>query len=182
MNRVTKVLVMSAMFLVLGIAIGYTLANKKKSPSLEANKEAGIGQALSGEIAVFDQNGVKRTLSEYRGKAVMINFWASWCGPCLTEMPSIYQLYEMYKARGFEVLAISLDDNLDSGVSALFQKVGKAPFPIFEGTKSELLQQFPLEGVPYTVLIDRNGVVRYSKAAALNWLTKENRERVEKIL
>ncbi len=97
-------------------------------------------------------------LSSYRGKVVLLNFWATWCGPCRSELPRFDRWQAKYQARGLQVLAISMDDNpaLARGV---VEKL-RLQFPVVMGD-SELGGLYGgIFGLPVTYLIDRNGIVR----------------------
>jgi len=110
---------------------------------------------------------------EFAGKVVLVNFWAAWCGPCLKEMPSIYRLHEMFNDRGFSVLAVSMDDDMDQGLATLTRIAGKPPFPILKGIEQAIANRFPIEGLPFTVIVDRKGVIRYAKPGERDWIDKE---------
>lgn len=98
-------------------------------------------------------------LHEQRGRVVMINFWASWCGPCREEMPHLSRLYEKYRASGFTVLAINIDE--DPGKAArLAQQLGMR-FPVLLDTGKQVSRTYDLSAMPSTVLVDRDGRVRY---------------------
>jgi len=98
-------------------------------------------------------------LSELKGKVVLINFWATWCGPCVQEMPLMQMIYKKYKAEGLEIISISTDD--------LTYKVGpfaarrKLDFPVFLDTG--LKERFAAQAIPVNVFVDREGRARYRK-------------------
>lgn len=94
-------------------------------------------------------------LSDLRGKVVLINFWASWCGPCIAEMPSLNNLYSHFNRRGFEVLAIGVDDSREN----LQKEADKANLSfklLFDGD-STVKSKYRLTGVPESFIIDRQG-------------------------
>jgi len=126
--------------------------------------------------------GERKTFREYRGKLVLVNFWASWCAPCIREMPSIYKIYAKLKGRGFSVLAINMDDNPEEGNAFLKRKIGVPPFDMFKGIDSEILSLFPIQGLPHSAIIDRNGKIVYSKPGEENWASKEMEKLLEGFL
>ena len=97
------------------------------------------------------------TLSGLKGKVVLVNFWATWCGPCREELPNLVRLYEKYKGRGFEVIAISIDE--DRKKVPQFVREYKLTFPVFYDVGMK--DYFNASGVPTNVFIDREGKMRY---------------------
>jgi peroxiredoxin len=103
--------------------------------------------------------GANLRLKEQRGRVVMVNFWATWCGPCRQEMPQLNRLYEKYKASGFVLLGVNVDD--DTGKAAeVAAKLG-VTFPVLLDTDKTVSKMYDLSTMPSTVLIDRDGKVRY---------------------
>ncbi len=100
-------------------------------------------------------------LSDLRGKVVMINFWATWCGPCAKEMPHLVKMYEKYKQGGFEILAISVDSKQDRYKVPLFAEKHSLTFPVlYDEGVSEL---YSVVGYPTNIFIDRQGNVRFKQ-------------------
>jgi thiol-disulfide isomerase/thioredoxin len=101
------------------------------------------------------------TLSNLRGKVVLVNIWASWCPPCRAEMPAIDRIYKEYETQGFEVLAIDTtyqDDLVDA--KAFVQTLGLS-FPILLDRTGEVSQLYLLRGLPSSYFIDREGIIRH---------------------
>jgi thiol-disulfide isomerase/thioredoxin len=98
------------------------------------------------------------TLSELRGKTVYVDFWASWCAPCLRSMPLINELYAQYRDQGFEVIAINVDDPIEDGREFLLDT--PLDYLIAADTKNEVLEQYGVRGMPTSFLIDSEGIVR----------------------
>lgn len=115
-------------------------------------------QDTAPEFTLTDLRGVRHTLSEYRGKVVVINFWASWCRECTEELPSLVTLYEKFRRRGLVVLGITTDQKRDP-VDPLLKKY-QVTYPVILNTAGgQLLKQYGVIGLPSTVVIDRKGVI-----------------------
>ena len=99
------------------------------------------------------------SLAQYKGQVVMINFWASWCGPCRQEMPVLEQLHKKYKPMGFTMLGVNVEP--DSALAAQFLKATPVTFPILLDTKSEVSKLYSVPGMPTTVIVDRKGTLRW---------------------
>jgi peroxiredoxin len=98
-------------------------------------------------------------LDELKGQVVMINFWATWCGPCRQEMPLLAQLAQKYEPLGFTLLGVNVEP--DSAAAVAWLKNVPVSFPILFDTDSAVAGRFGVEGMPSTVFIDRAGKVRY---------------------
>lgn len=98
-------------------------------------------------------------LSEHMGEVVLLNFWATWCGPCRQEMPLLDELYNKYRRAGLVLLSVNLDDGADR--AAEMAKALKITYPVLLDTRKEVSRAYQVGTMPVTVLIDREGVVRY---------------------
>lgn len=114
--------------------------------------------ALAPEINLPSPEGQELALSSLRGKVVMIDFWASWCGPCRKENPAVKQIYEKYKDKGFEIYAVSLDNNKDQWKAAI-AKDGLTWKHVSDlgGWKSSAAQLYSVHSIPQTFLLDEEG-------------------------
>lgn len=125
------------------------------SPLLAANAP----QAAAPDFTLKSNSGENLKLSELRGQVVLINFWASWCGPCRQEMPLLDQIYQQYKPLGFTVLGVNVEENPNQAY-LLLNKV-PVSFPVvFDGTNS-VSKMYNVIAMPTTVIVDRNGNIRY---------------------
>lgn len=102
-------------------------------------------------------NNIK--LSELRGEVVMINFWASWCGPCRQEMPLLETLYSDYKDYGFTLLGVNVDENQEAADKLLKQI--PVSFPVLYDASSSVVELYDVDAMPSTILVDRDGNMRY---------------------
>jgi len=120
---------------------------------------AGIAQAPAPDFTLKSDSGENLKLSELRGEVVLINFWASWCGPCRQEMPILSQLHDKYKAMGFTVLGVNVEENSSDARKLL--KDLPVSFPVLFDNDSTVSKQYDVLAMPSTVLVDRNGNIRY---------------------
>jgi peroxiredoxin len=98
-------------------------------------------------------------LADLKGQVVLINFWASWCGPCRQEMPVLEQMYRKYKTAGFTLLGVNVEPKSNDAVG--FLKSTPVSFPILFDTQSKVSNLYEVSGMPSTVIVDRKGKVRY---------------------
>ncbi len=120
---------------------------------------AGTDQAPAPDFSLKSDSGENLRLSELRGEVVLINFWASWCGPCRQEMPVLSELHDKYKAMGFTVLGVNVEENSDEARKLL--KDMPVSFPVLFDNDSSVSKQYDVAAMPSTVLVDRNGNMRY---------------------
>ncbi len=118
----------------------------------------GVGDEM--EIAFTDLSGTKIDLAKMKDKVVLVDFWATWCGPCIAEMPNVIAAYEKYREQGFEVLGISLDE--DKAALEKFIAEKKMNWPQFfdgQGWANELARKHGIQSIPATFLIGKGGKV-----------------------
>ncbi len=149
--------------------------------SSEINREdlfskAGIQIIKSGKEApnfsLEDLKGKKSELKHFKGKVVFLNFWATWCGPCKEEMPSMEALYNQFKEKDFVFLAISVDYEGVKPVKEYIEKQ-RYTFPVLIDPKCETLDLFEVKGIPTTFLIDKKGIVIGRAIGPKDWKRPE---------
>ena len=118
------------------------------------------------DFTLRTMGGPNLRLQEQRGQVVMVNFWATWCGPCRQEMPHLNRLYEKYRASGFVLLGVNVDDDARNAVEVA-TKLG-VRFPVLLDTEKTVSKLYDLATMPSTVLIDRDGKIRYIHRGYLN--------------
>ena len=130
------------------------------------------------EFSLPDLKGDMTSFSEYRGKVVFLNFWATWCKPCEEEMPSMQHLYETLQKRDFVMVAISVDKE-DTDVIQEFVDEYGLTFEVLHDRKGRIKEAYKTTGVPETYIIDQNGVIAEKVMGARKW---ENAYAIKTIL
>jgi peroxiredoxin len=114
-----------------------------------------------------DLSGNEVSLEDYRGKVILINFWATWCLPCRIEMPSMEKLYAKFNNDGFTILAIDMLEDAD-GVRA-FKEEYKLNFPILLDSDGSVAQFYGVMSIPTTYIVDREGYIIGGAIGARDW-------------
>lgn len=117
-------------------------------------------------------NGKMVSLSDYRGKVVLVNIWATWCTPCVDEMPSMEKLYQKLKGEDFEILAVSIDF-LGLKVVAPFMKKYKLTFPALIDSAGTIRIAYGTTGIPESFIIDKDGILVKKIIGPLDWASSE---------
>ena len=120
---------------------------------------SGLAGKEAPDFVLKSSGGQNMRLSEYRGDVVMINFWATWCGPCRQEMPLLDDLYTRYQRVGFNLLGVNIDDDSRRAMQ-MIEELG-VKFPVLFDESKEVSRLYEVEAMPVTVLVDRNGTVRH---------------------
>ena len=121
-------------------------------------------------------------LTDYRGKVIFLNFWATWCKPCQEEMPSMEQLYRAYEKDGLVILAVSIDRVTTKKDIPPFVKSMNLTFPVLVDSWGQTDKRYKLMGVPETYIIDRDGVLREKVIGPRDWTRKENLAVIDELL
>ncbi|MGD9850351.1 MAG: redoxin domain-containing protein [Nitrospirales bacterium] len=133
------------------------------------------------DFQLLDMNGRSVALSDMQGKVVLLNFWATWCGPCRVEMPSMEVLYQSYRDKGLEILAVSVDEQ-GPAVTRPFQEDKKLTFPILHDRDYQVGLLYGARSLPMTYIIDRKGTIRERVFGSREWDTPNARQSILKIL
>lgn len=120
-------------------------------------------------------------LVDYKGKVVLLNFWATWCMPCREEMPSMEALWQKYKEQGFVVVGISNDEGSKKRVEK-FTELLDLSFPVLLDPDGEVNDLYRVSNMPTSFLIDRNGKIISHIVGSDDWLSPEAIQLVEKVL
>ncbi|MBI5074031.1 MAG: TlpA family protein disulfide reductase [Nitrospirae bacterium] len=132
-------------------------------------------------FALSDLQGMKHTLSDYTGKVVLINFWASWCGECITEMPSLNTVHTQFSDRGLAVLGVTVDRITEDARAAA--KKARIAFPILVDARGEVfIRKYAVIGLPTTIVLDRKGVIREILVGSQDFQEKKIRDMLVSLL
>lgn len=148
--------------------------------------DAGIVSALPGAGAVApdfaskSDSGRNVRLSELRGQVVLVNFWASWCSPCRQELPLLNKIYTQYRAAGFMLLAVNVDDNRKDAEAMLKRLDLRFP-TLFDGSKN-VAKLYGVDTMPATLVIDRDGRVRYVHRGYYEGYERKYEQQVRELL
>ncbi len=169
-ERGRDLLVGGAFLLVVGALVGIGWLTREPVVALEPG-----GPAPSLELPRM--RGGMLSLAELRGQVVIVNIWATWCGPCVKEMPSLQRVYEEYGDNGLEIVAVAVDDrpgerqpdgSVEGLVSEFVDRLGLT-FPVVLDPTGGTERSFGTEYLPTTVLIDRQGRVRHREVGGRSW-------------
>lgn len=132
----------------------------------------GVGMVVP-DVTLQDLGGRPVTLSSFRGRAVLVNFWATWCVPCRAEMPEIQSAYHAHEQEGLVVLGINLQEDAQE-VQAFQQELG-ITFPLLLDQNGDTTRLFRLTGLPTSFFIDRQGVIRDIQVGAMSRATLDSK-------
>ncbi len=168
---------------VVGCDSGYSEFSNVSSNSHLAAMKRGWPQigATSPPFTLVDLEGRQVSLSDFRGKVVLLNFWATWCGPCRVEMPSMEALYKELRRDGFEILAVSVDAQ-GSAVTRPFQEAMGLTFPILHDPDYEVGGAYGARTLPISYVIDRNGIIQHRVVGARDWHSPKAKEFIQSLL
>ncbi len=157
-------------------------AARHSAASVAPVATAGVGLgALAPNFKLWDLRGRPVSLSDYRGKVVLVNFWATWCGPCKVEMPAMERLYREFSGQGFEILAVSTDAQ-GVAVTRPFKESMGLTFPILHDSDYRVGFRYGARTLPMSFVVDGRGVVRHRIFGARDWHSPEARRLVQSLV
>lgn len=137
--------------------LGILLLSSLAVPAKDGPKIGEVAPSFQGVTI----HGEKIELADFKGKVVLIDFWASWCGPCREEMPYLAELHHRYQNSGFEIIAVNIDEKPENAKKFINELSQNIRFPIIKDPRQEIPPQFQFKGMPSTILLDKNGVIRF---------------------
>jgi thiol-disulfide isomerase/thioredoxin len=123
------------------------------------------------DFELLNLNGERIKLSDYHGKVVLLNFWATWCPPCRTEIPSLQRLYEEFEDEDFIILAVNLQEDKNWILS--FMEGNKMSFPVLLDTNNKAWSLYGTSGIPTTYIIDKQGKMISRIIGGIDWYSAE---------
>ncbi len=132
--------------------------------------------------ASLDGSGRVKGIADYRGEVVLINLWATWCGPCVIEMPSIQRLYDRYRDDGLRVVGVAVDDPGFEGRIREFVNEHRLTFEILHDGSGDIEQAYQSMGLPATFIVGRDGRIRKLHLGAADWDSRANRAVIAQLL
>lgn len=117
---------------------------------------------------IDDQDNI-HSLSDYKGKVVLLNFWATWCGPCVEEMPGLEKLAKSMIGKDVEILAVSIDAKGIPAVQDFYKELDIIGLPIYLDRRGKAFKDFKLQALPTTMVIDRKGDVVAKVMGSIEW-------------
>jgi peroxiredoxin len=136
--------------------------------------------ATAPDFTLRSIGGANLRLAEQRGQVVLVNFWATWCGPCRQEMPHLNRLYDKYRSAGFVLLGVNIDDD-PRAAADLATKLG-VHFPVLLDTDKKVSRAYDMSAMPATLLIDRDGRVRHIHRGYRDGVERTYEEQVRGLL
>lgn len=132
------------------------------------------------DFSLKSSTGRNMRLSELRGEVVLLNFWATWCGPCRQEMPQLGRLYTQYREAGFTLLGVNIDDSR-ANAETMVKKLG-VHFPTLFDSDKRVARLYDVDTMPATLLIDRDGRVRYVHRGYRDGYERKYQEQIRELL
>jgi thiol-disulfide isomerase/thioredoxin len=176
--------------LIVGAAVGAMLLIKTKSTETAAPQK--INPALPGQVSVgsilpdFEirkfPEGTSVKASQFKSKVTLINFWATWCEACMVEIPSIIKLRDTYKSKGFEVVAVNLDDDAKTAVPPVVKSF-PGELPVFRDLEdSPLAELFDVHAIPLSIVMDQSRKVLFIETGERDWFGSDTKSQLERWL
>ena len=173
MNKTTKLIFAIAAFalLLLVAVLGYKYLSKQYKP--QNNASIANSQVKATDFTVKDASGNDVKLSDFKGKPVVMNFWASWCPPCRGEMPDFNKLYQQYSTKGVVFLMVNLTDGQRETIDTAtkFVKDSNFKFNIYFDVNSDAANAYSISSIPDSYFIDKNGNIINSYVGAIDEAT-----------
>ncbi len=162
--------------------ISFTVFADWQQPELSHNLTPVKNIIMANDFELMDMDEEKKKLSDYRGKVVLLNFWATWCPPCIREMPSMERLHQQINAEDFEVIAVNQMEDADEVFAFSGQLEIDPTFEILFDTSSEVSRAYDVRGLPTTYLIDKQGKIRYRAVGGREFFHPEVVRIIEKLI
>jgi len=139
------------------------------------------GSMQATDFILNDIQGKTHQLSEYRGKVVLVNFWATWCPPCIEELPSLQRLQQLYEGKPFSILTIDVGEPAEL-IQSFLEQVNATDLTVLLDAKGISHKDWNIYVFPTNFLLDQSGNIRYAAVGALNWDEPDVIETINKLI
>lgn len=186
MHKRAKIIIGIAAFVLLLIlaVVGYNLLSKKVKPQQNtAAASSEIPKTSAPDFTVQDTNGMNVSLSDFKGKPVVLNFWASWCPPCKAEMPDYEKMVQQYSTKGVIFMMVNLTDGVreTTATAKQFLYDNKYTFPAYFDMKLDAANTYGISSIPNSIFIDKDGDIENTFEGMIDAATiKKNIEAIMK--
>mgnify|MGYP001818585285 FL=1 len=161
------------LFVLMTTGVGTIVLLQSKDSPFNPSRKPPIGKGVPApNFSLPDLEGKKVSLTDFKGKVVLLNIWATWCAPCVAEMPSMENLYQELKHEDFELLAISIDESGAEAVKPFLEK-HKLGFPVLLDTTGKIKNLYRTTGVPESFIIDKDGMIVEKIIGPRDWAASE---------
>lgn len=140
-------------------------------------KEGDVAPAFT--LPATDTSSVR--LKDYRGKVVLVHFWATWCTSCVKELPELERLYRLLRGPEFEVLAVSVDDDVEKSVLPFLKKTN-VTFPVLLDTETAVSRSYGTYKFPETYVLDKTGTVRFKVIGPIEWTSRDTVTALQRLI
>jgi peroxiredoxin len=147
--------------------------------SSEPEHDPGKNRKQAPGFTLADLSGRLHSLADFQGKVVLVDFWATWCGPCLKEIPHLVKLYDTYKSKGFVILGVGLDRQSNI---AKFAADNKISYTVLVDEKSVAARPYGVSGIPRTLIIDKKGRIAFDHTGFAPGMEKEMEAEIKTLL
>lgn len=164
------------------IALGLFVTLQNKSPStIKVDIPHTQNGPMAPDFSLPDLDGRMISLSAYKGRVVIVNIWATWCPPCVAEIPSLEKLYKMFKDEGLELLAVSVDEGGKRAIER-FIKNKNISFPVLLDPDGRVAGLYRTRGVPESFIVKKDGTIDNKIEGAINWTSPKIIDYFQKLL
>jgi peroxiredoxin len=161
------------LFVLIAIMLGIVIFLQERDSFFDPSNQLRVRPGFPAPNFTFPGlDGKMVSLTDYRGKVVFLNIWATWCGPCKQEMPSMERLYKALKGGDFEILAVSID-TLGAKAVAPFMKEYGLSFSALLDTGGTIQRLYGTTGIPETFIINKEGIIEQKIIGSRDWATPE---------
>mgnify|MGYP000431930219 FL=1 len=158
-----------AVIIFVALTVLVIILSLKLNDSAEFSNQVAIESGIPAPDFTFPGlDGKMVSLSDYRGKVVLVNIWATWCPPCVDEMPSMEKLYRKFKGENFEIIAVSIDEPGPKAVAPFMEKTGLT-FPALIDSKGAIKPVYRITGIPESFIIDKQGILIKKIVGPVDW-------------